>query len=115
MRIALEIEHRVDDVLEHARPGDGAFLGHVSDDEQRRAGALGVARELRRALAYLRHRAGRRLQCFGPHRLDRVDHGDTRPRRLQRREDALELGLGEQAQAFHGQREAPGAQGDLVG
>ena len=63
VRIALEVEHRVDDVLEHARPGDRAFLGDVADQEERGAGALGVARELRGALAHLRHRAGRRLQA----------------------------------------------------
>ena len=95
--IAFEVEHRVDDVLEHARPGDGAFLGHVADHEQRRARALGVARELRRALAHLRDRARRRLQRLGPDRLDRVDHRDARPRVLERAEDTLELGLGEQA------------------
>ncbi len=32
MRVAFEIEHGVDDVLEHARAGDRAFLGHVADE-----------------------------------------------------------------------------------
>ena len=32
-RITLEIQHRVDQVLEHARTGDGAVLGHVADDD----------------------------------------------------------------------------------
>ena len=35
MRIALEVEHGVDDVLEHARTGDRAFLGHVADEDAR--------------------------------------------------------------------------------
>ena len=32
--VALEVEHRVDHVLEHARPGDLAVLGDVADQEQ---------------------------------------------------------------------------------
>ena len=32
--IALEVEHRVDDVLEHARAGDRAFLRDMPDEEQ---------------------------------------------------------------------------------
>ena len=35
VRIALEVEHGVDDVLEHARPGDRALLRDVADEEQR--------------------------------------------------------------------------------
>jgi hypothetical protein len=66
VRVALEVKHRIDDVLEHARAGDRALLGDVADQEQRGAGALGVARELRGALAHLRHRARRGLQRLGP-------------------------------------------------
>jgi hypothetical protein len=33
MRVAFEVEHRVDDVLEHARPGDRAVLGDVPDED----------------------------------------------------------------------------------
>ena len=36
VRIALEIEHRVDHVLEHARARERAFLGHVADEDDRR-------------------------------------------------------------------------------
>jgi hypothetical protein len=31
--LALEVQHRVDHVLEHARAGDAAFLGDVADQE----------------------------------------------------------------------------------
>ena len=37
MRVALEVQHGVDDVLEHARPGDRAFLGDVTDQQHRSA------------------------------------------------------------------------------
>ncbi len=114
-RVALEIEHRVDDVLEHARPRDGAFLRDVADEEERRARALGVARELRRALAHLGDRAGRRLQGFGPYRLDRIDHRHARLRRFQGADDALELRLGEQPHAADLEAQALRPARDLLG
>ncbi|MFI4925733.1 MAG: ATPase domain-containing protein, partial [Vicinamibacteria bacterium] len=52
MRVAFEIEHRVDDVLEHARTGDRAVLGHVADENDDDAALLGDARQLRRAFAH---------------------------------------------------------------
>ena len=64
VRVAFEIEHRVDDVLEHARPGKRAVLGDVADQHDGGAARLGDARELRRALAHLRDRAGRRGQLL---------------------------------------------------
>jgi hypothetical protein len=76
VRVALEVEHRVDHVLEHARARERALLGHVADHAPRDAGLLGEARELRRALAHLRDRARRRLQLLGVQRLDRVDDRD---------------------------------------
>ena len=36
--LALEVEHGVDHVLEQSRPGDGAVLGDVADQESRQAG-----------------------------------------------------------------------------
>ena len=38
--VALELEHAVDEVLEHARAGDRAVLRHVADEEERDAGLL---------------------------------------------------------------------------
>ena len=38
--VALELEHAVDEVLEHARPGDRAVLRHVADEERRDARLL---------------------------------------------------------------------------
>ena len=96
MRVAFEVEHRVDDVLEHPRARERALLGHVADEDQRDALALGEAGELRRALAHLRHRPRRRLQRLRVERLDRIDHGDFRFLGLQGGRDPLELDLGEQ-------------------
>ena len=77
--VALERQHHVDQVLEHARPGDRALLRHVAHEHERRPVALGRGRQQRRRLPHLRHRAGRRLDALGVQRLDRVDEHDRRP------------------------------------
>jgi hypothetical protein len=46
-------------VLEHARAGDGAFLGDVADQHQRDAAPLGDADQVLRRPAHLRHGARR--------------------------------------------------------
>ena len=46
--VALELEHAVDEVLEHARAGDGAVLRHVADEDRRDALLLRDAQEPRR-------------------------------------------------------------------
>ena len=35
--IAFQVKHRIHNMLEHPRPGDGAFFGHVADEEYRDA------------------------------------------------------------------------------
>ena len=50
---ALEIEDRIDHVFHHARAGNVAFLGNVTNEDQRRAGFLGPAGQLLRAGANL--------------------------------------------------------------
>ena len=62
MALALEVQHGVDQVLEHARPGQRAFLRDVADEERRDAAALRQRHEARAALAHLRDAAGRRLR-----------------------------------------------------
>ncbi len=69
---ALERQHGVDHVLDHAGAGDLAVLGDVADEDDGRAGVLGVADQRLRRAAHLRHRAGRGLDHVGPHGLDRV-------------------------------------------
>src|SRR5206468_9685730 len=60
MRIAFEIKDRVNNVLEHARTGDRAFLRHVTDEEHDHAALLGEPCQLRGAFADLRDAARRR-------------------------------------------------------
>ena len=60
--LALEVEHRVDDVLERLRAGDAAALGDVADDEHRGAALLREAHQPRGALAHLPDVARRALE-----------------------------------------------------
>ncbi len=81
-------------MLEHARPGQGAFLGDVADEEDRRAALLGKAHQQRRALAHLGHAARRRLQLLGEDGLDRVDDHDLGLLGAGGGDDRLDAGLG---------------------
>jgi len=47
LAFALEIQHRVDDVLEGLRPGQAAFLRHVADEKRRHVLRLGREEQLR--------------------------------------------------------------------
>ena len=93
--VALELEHAVDEMLEHARPGDRAVLRHVSDEDRRHALLLGDAQQPTGCLAHLADRARRRAELGRVQRLDRVDHADVRALLLERRAHGFELGLGE--------------------
>ena len=42
--LAFELEHAVDQVLEHPRAGEAAFLGHVADQDHRDFQPLGELR-----------------------------------------------------------------------
>ncbi len=108
VRVALEIEHGVDDVLQHARPGERAVLGDVADEHDRRPARLGGARQLRRALAHLRDRAGRRRERLAVDGLDRIDHRDRGLLARERRQDLLETGS-RQAPAPRSRRDRAGA------
>ncbi len=93
--VALELEHAVDEVLEHARAGHRAVLRHVPDEDRRDALLLGDAEQPPGRLPHLCDRAGRRAELGRVERLHRVDHADVGPLLLERRADGLELGLGE--------------------
>ena len=93
--VALELQHAVDEMLEHARAGDGAVLRHVADEEGGDAVLLRDAQQAARRLAHLRDRPGRRADLLRPQRLHRVDHADGGPLALERLADDVELGLGE--------------------
>ena len=108
---ALEIENAVDHMLDHPWPGDLAFLGHVPDQDDRRASRLGVADHRLRGGAHLRDRAGRRFRRIGPQRLHGIEDDEVRPLfQRQRGEDILDIGLGREFDIGIGGAEPLGAQ-----
>ena len=111
--LAFEIEHGIDQVLHHARPGDLAILGDVADQDHRGVATLGIADEVLRDGTHLRHRAGRALHRVRPQRLDRVDDADRGVRGIERRQDVLEARLHRELDRRIGEPETPGAQTDL--
>ena len=62
LALALELQHAVDEVLEHARAGQRALLGDVADEQDGGALALGHLADPRRHLAHLADRARRGLE-----------------------------------------------------
>ncbi len=111
---ALEVEHRVNHVLDDARAGDLAILGDVADEDDRGARLLGVADQRLRRTAHLRNRAGSRIDHVGPQRLDRIDDQE-RGRALggERRQHVLDAGLGREPHRRGAEIEAVGAQANL--
>ena len=113
-RVALERHHRVDHVLDDARPGDLAVLGDVPHQNDGRAVGLGEADQRLRAAAHLRHGAGGRLDRFGPHGLDRVDDRQRRGQALgQGGDNVLDIGLGRKLHRRMAQAQPLGAQAHL--
>ena len=82
--VALELQHRVDHVLQHPGAGDRALLGDVADEEDGGAGVLGQAQEAARRLAHLAHAARRRRERVAVERLHGVDDDERRARRRRR-------------------------------
>jgi hypothetical protein len=96
MRITFEIKDRVDDMLEHARTGDRAFLRHVTDEEHDHAALLGEPRQLGGTFADLRDAARGRGEHVGVRGLDRIDNDELRLRRIDCGDNRFELHFGEQ-------------------
>ena len=114
--LALEVEHGVDHVLEHARAGDLAVLGDVADQHHGDAARLAKADQLVGGGAHLGDRAGRAVERVDPHGLDRIDDDQRRAARpssvvedVARRWSRLASWTAASAEA-----EAAGAQADLV-
>ncbi|CAB4996163.1 unannotated protein [freshwater metagenome] len=71
--VAFEAEHRVDDVLEHARAGQTTLLGDVADHQHREIAPFGLGDEAMGAATHLHHASRRRRQRRVGNGLDAVD------------------------------------------
>ena len=99
MSVAFKIKHRIYHMLEHTRPCNNPFLGHMADQENRNAKPFGKLHKGAGCLPYLRYAAWRRRYIFAVHRLDRINHNDLRLSPAQHRVDHLEVCLAKQRQA----------------
>ncbi len=112
--VALEIQHGIHHVLEHARAGQRAFLGHVSHQHDAAPIFLGPAHQCRGGLPNLRDGARRGFQRLHVHRLDRIDHQQPGFLLVSVTEDLADRRLGQAADALQRQFEPPRAHAQLL-
>ncbi len=96
--VALEVQYDVDDVLEHAGPGDRAVLGDVADEDGGDVAGLGHPDQGRRHLLDLGDAAGHPLEVGGTDRLDGVDDQQARSHLVDVGQDGAEVGLGREVE-----------------
>ena len=70
--VALELQHRIHDVFQQFRAGQGSIFRDVTDKEDGAGGAFGEVLELSRALLQLGNGTRRRLNKIALHRLDGI-------------------------------------------
>ena len=113
--LALEVEHGVDHVLEHARAGDLTVLGDMADQQQGTAALLGEADQRLGGGAQLGDGARRLLEPVDPHGLDGIDdHQVRRLRAVDRGQHVAGRGRAGQLDGGVSEAEPKGAQPDLV-
>ncbi len=113
LALALELQHAVDEVLEHPRAGERALLRDVADEQHGRARRLRDAHDPRGDLADLPDRAGRAGQLRRVQGLHGVDDADVGSLGLHGRQHGGEIGLGEDGHLQRGLAQTLGAQADL--
>ena len=117
--LAFEVDDRVDQVLERLRAGDRAVLGHVPDEDDRDAVALGEIHQAQRRLADLADAPGRALELVDRRGLDRIDDHQARSLGPGDLDDPTDVVLGEDPHTLARwpveQAEASRPQPDLAG
>src|SRR3984893_1733765 len=112
--LTLEVQHRVDDMLEHPRAGDRALLVDVADQEDRDMTTLRQQHQPAGALPDLADAAGRRGDAAQKNRLDGVDDRHHRPRLFHTLDDAVQVVLGQDHEPVTLDAETLGSQLQLL-
>ena len=99
--LALEIDDRVDQVLQGTRPRHGALLGNVADQSHAGGAGLGDLCQASGHLADLADAAARTAEIGADHGLHAVDHGQGRSQSLDRPDRRGQVGGGNQADAVN--------------
>ena len=114
--LAFEAEHGIDHMLEHARAGDGAVLGDVADEDERRQ-PLSLAKRISSCGrgADLADRPRRALDQVRIHGLDRIDDEQRRRRRFaERGQDVAHRGRRGEPERGRAEAEPARAQPHLI-
>ena len=111
--LAFQVEHHVHHVFQGAGAGQGAFLGHVTDQQHGGRVTLGMLDHPRRAGANLGDASGQGIHLLAAHGLDGIDHDHRRRLLGQDGQDALQLHLGQHADPIRVQSQPFGAVLDL--
>src|SRR5680860_497286 len=113
--LAFEVQYGIDHVLQHAWPGDGSFLGDVTDDEDRDIARFRPLHQPARAFPHLGYAAGRGGDVFEHHRLDRVNHHHGGGDPFDCGEDCVEIRFGEDQDVIGRDPQPIGPELDLLG
>ena len=108
--VALELEHDVDQVLQHPGPGDLAVLGHVSDQDGGDVALLGHRHDRGGDRPHLGHPARHAVRTGRGEGLHRVEHEQAGLDRVEVAEDGGEVGLGGEVEPFVQRADALGPQ-----
>jgi hypothetical protein len=98
MLVALEVQDRVDDMLEHLGSGEASVLRDVARPESSEGSSLGREQKIRRRLPHLTDAARRRLQLQRKHGLNRVHDQERGLEAIDLFQQPLDARLGEQIQ-----------------
>ena len=109
-----EIQHGIDHVFEHARAGDAALFGDVTDQKYRGPGFLGIAHQPRSAFTHLTDRTRGGTELFAPEGLDGIGNQNFRFGLLAVLQDFLHRGFRQRQQMFGLKPQAKRASGDLT-
>src|SRR5262249_42646122 len=96
--LALEVQNRVDDVLQRLRPGEVAVFGDVTDENRRNVLPFRGKQKLRGGFAHLPDAARRRLELDGKDRLYRIDDDERRLEASDFFEDAFDARFRQQVE-----------------
>ncbi len=93
--VTLQIEHGIHDVFQDSRPGNGAGLSDVANEEDGNTVPFSYLHQLCGAFAHLTHRPSSRIQFIQVDRLDGVDHHQPGAEILNVADDGSNIRLGQ--------------------
>ena len=100
--LALEIQNRIDDVLERLRAGNAAAFGDVADREHSGLCFLREAHKTRGALPYLADISGRAFEIRSEDRLNGIDYYRIELLRARSGDDRFEQSFVQERHVFRG-------------